>query len=130
MTLPARSGTVEQQRQPFRQLRTALDGLRSAGLALDTLSMGMSGDLEAVFAAQRFARVDDLHFDPRLCELVCGFQSDRYGVLDRDQRHVRARSFHVRYTEGHQKFPFRVFALGVVQAFRFDEQHRVVVSSA
>ena len=39
-----------QQRQPFRQLRELFDHLNNHGLALDTLSMGMSNDLEAAIA--------------------------------------------------------------------------------
>jgi pyridoxal phosphate enzyme (YggS family) len=35
------------QRRPFRNLRALFDQLRSDGLALDTLSAGMSDDLEA-----------------------------------------------------------------------------------
>jgi uncharacterized pyridoxal phosphate-containing UPF0001 family protein len=35
------------QRRPFRALRALFDQLRSDGLALDTLSAGMSDDLEA-----------------------------------------------------------------------------------
>ena len=40
-------GDVPAQRRPFRALRTLFDGLRGEGLALDTLSAGMSDDLEA-----------------------------------------------------------------------------------
>jgi pyridoxal phosphate enzyme (YggS family) len=47
MTLPAPATGFEQQRKPFRQLREALEQLNQQGLALDTLSMGMSGDMEA-----------------------------------------------------------------------------------
>ena len=50
MALPARSETFEQQRRPFQRLREALEQLNRAGMALDTLSMGMSGDLEAAIA--------------------------------------------------------------------------------
>jgi uncharacterized pyridoxal phosphate-containing UPF0001 family protein len=35
------------QRLPHRRLREAMESLRAQGLALDTLSMGMSADLEA-----------------------------------------------------------------------------------
>jgi hypothetical protein len=38
------------QRAEFRVLRECLDAARAAGLALDTLSMGMSADLEAAIA--------------------------------------------------------------------------------
>ncbi len=50
MTLPAPTIDPEQQRQPFRQLREALESLNQQGLDLDTLSMGMSGDMEAAIA--------------------------------------------------------------------------------
>ena len=50
MTLPAPSQGLDAQRVPFRRLRIAFEGLRAAGLDLDTLSMGMSGDLEAAIA--------------------------------------------------------------------------------
>ncbi len=42
---------IEAQRAPHRRLRELLETLRSQGLALDTLSMGMSADLEAAIAA-------------------------------------------------------------------------------
>ncbi len=41
---------IEAQRAPHRRLRELFDALRSQGLALDTLSMGMSADLEAAIA--------------------------------------------------------------------------------
>jgi pyridoxal phosphate enzyme (YggS family) len=50
MTIPEPGGSLEQQRIPFRQLRQLCEGLRAHGLALDTLSMGMSADLDAAIA--------------------------------------------------------------------------------
>ncbi len=50
MAIPAPAEGLEQQRQPFRRLREALEQLNAAGLQLDTLSMGMSDDLEAAVA--------------------------------------------------------------------------------
>jgi hypothetical protein len=41
---------VARQRAEFRALRECLDAARAAGLAVDTLSMGMSADLEAAIA--------------------------------------------------------------------------------
>jgi pyridoxal phosphate enzyme (YggS family) len=41
---------VERQRRQFRSLRELFDAARAGGLALDTLSMGMSADLEAAVA--------------------------------------------------------------------------------
>lgn len=50
MTLPAAASDPELQRIPFRRLREALEALNHNGMELDTLSMGMSGDLEAAVA--------------------------------------------------------------------------------
>ena len=50
MTLPAPSDDPRVQRAPFRALAMALSDLRVEGLAVDTLSMGMSGDLESAIA--------------------------------------------------------------------------------
>ena len=50
MTIPAPAATIEKQRQPFRLLRELFEKLNSQGHQLDTLSMGMSGDLEAAIA--------------------------------------------------------------------------------
>jgi pyridoxal phosphate enzyme (YggS family) len=47
MAIPEPAGDVEQQRAPHRVLRELFEQLRGQGLALDTLSMGMSADLEA-----------------------------------------------------------------------------------
>jgi PLP dependent protein len=50
MAIPEPAVDFEAQRRPHRALRELLDALRTQGLALDTLSMGMSGDLEAAIA--------------------------------------------------------------------------------
>jgi len=50
MCLPAIRDTFEQQRVPFRRLRELRDDLNRAGYALDTLSMGMTGDFPAAIA--------------------------------------------------------------------------------
>ncbi len=47
MCIPPPATDLAAQRQPFRQLRELLESLNAAGHALDTLSMGMSDDLEA-----------------------------------------------------------------------------------
>ncbi len=47
MCLPPVEDDPERQRHWFRKLRSALEELNAKGLALDTLSMGMSGDMEA-----------------------------------------------------------------------------------
>jgi len=50
MAIPEPGAGDAAQRAPHRALRELLDGLRAQGLALDTLSMGMSDDLEAAVA--------------------------------------------------------------------------------
>jgi uncharacterized pyridoxal phosphate-containing UPF0001 family protein len=48
MAIPEPTDDVELQRRQFGQLRRTLETInRDTGLALDTLSMGMSHDLEA-----------------------------------------------------------------------------------
>jgi PLP dependent protein len=47
MAIPPPAQGIDAQRAPHRRLRELLERLRAAGLALDTLSMGMSADLEA-----------------------------------------------------------------------------------
>ena len=50
MAIPEPAGDFAAQRAPHRALRELFDALRRDGLALDTLSMGMSADLEAAIA--------------------------------------------------------------------------------
>ncbi|QEZ47727.1 YggS family pyridoxal phosphate-dependent enzyme [Cupriavidus oxalaticus] len=47
MAIPEPEDDPVAQRRPFAAMRALLDGLREGGLDLDTLSMGMSGDMEA-----------------------------------------------------------------------------------
>ncbi|MEW5879213.1 MAG: YggS family pyridoxal phosphate-dependent enzyme [Pseudomonadota bacterium] len=50
MAIPEPEQERERQRAPFARLRELLERLRREGLAVDTLSMGMSADLEAAIA--------------------------------------------------------------------------------
>jgi hypothetical protein len=50
MTLPAPCTDPQRQREPFRALRELLARLRAGGHDVDTLSMGMSDDMEAAIA--------------------------------------------------------------------------------
>ena len=50
MAIPEPASDVEAQRRPHRALRELLEALRRDGLELDTLSMGMTADLEAAVA--------------------------------------------------------------------------------
>lgn len=50
MAIPAISKEFEQQREVFSKLRELQENLIKQGLSLDTLSMGMTGDMEAAIA--------------------------------------------------------------------------------
>jgi len=50
MAIPQASCNFQQQRKSFANLRKQLEHLNQYGFELDTLSMGMSGDLEAAIA--------------------------------------------------------------------------------
>ncbi len=50
MGIPEPSDDTSRQRAQFRRLRECFDECVAAGLPMDTLSMGMSGDLEAAIA--------------------------------------------------------------------------------
>ncbi|MBS1226904.1 MAG: alanine racemase domain protein [Proteobacteria bacterium] len=50
MAIPAPTDDFLQQRQAFARLREVFEQLKCDGLALDTLSIGMSHDLEAAIA--------------------------------------------------------------------------------
>lgn len=47
MAIPEPASDLQAQRAPHRALRQLLDELRTQGLSVDTLSMGMSADLDA-----------------------------------------------------------------------------------
>ena len=51
MTIPEPAPDFESQRAVHERARALFEQLRGQGLALDTLSMGMTGDLEAAIAA-------------------------------------------------------------------------------
>ena len=50
MAIPAPQTKHEQQRASFRKVRTLLHELQQTHPQMDTLSMGMSGDLDAAIA--------------------------------------------------------------------------------
>jgi pyridoxal phosphate enzyme (YggS family) len=50
MTMPDPDSSAEQQQLVFHQLANCLDELKQQGIDVDTLSMGMSGDLELAIA--------------------------------------------------------------------------------
>jgi hypothetical protein len=66
MCIPEPATGEDAQRAPFRRLRELLQALRERGHALDTLSMGMSDDLEAAIAeGATIVRVGTAVFGPR-----------------------------------------------------------------
>ena len=66
MALPEPAAEFEQQRVAFRQLRLLYEELQEDGLALDTLSMGMSGDMRAaIFEGATMVRVGSAIFGSR-----------------------------------------------------------------
>ncbi|MEP7062102.1 MAG: YggS family pyridoxal phosphate-dependent enzyme [Betaproteobacteria bacterium] len=66
------------QRAQFRALRRCFDAARDAGLALDTLSMGMSADLEAAIAeGSTEVRVGTAIFGTRLPLAAIAAAADR-----------------------------------------------------
>lgn len=66
MCLPPVTSDTEQQRQNFARLRNCFDRLRDAGFDLDTLSMGMSADLESAIAeGSTCVRIGTGVFGPR-----------------------------------------------------------------
>jgi PLP dependent protein len=66
MGIAQETGDVLRQRAQFRVLRCLFDAARAAGLALDTLSMGMSADLEAAIAeGATLVRIGSALFGPR-----------------------------------------------------------------
>jgi pyridoxal phosphate enzyme (YggS family) len=66
MTVPAPAGDFDAQRRPFRQLRGLYEDLLARGHALDTLSMGMTADMEAAIAeGATIVRVGTAIFGPR-----------------------------------------------------------------
>lgn len=66
MAIPAATDDQQQQHAAFAGLGLALERLRQAEPGLDTLSMGMSGDLEAAIAeGSTLVRVGTAIFGPR-----------------------------------------------------------------
>jgi len=66
MTLPEPRTDLAAQRLPFRRLRELRDRLATDALPLDTLSMGMSSDLEAAIAeGAGLVRIGTAIFGPR-----------------------------------------------------------------
>jgi len=66
MTMPPASADEEQQRQVFGKLRELLEEMNRQGHRLDTLSMGMSGDMRAAICeGATMVRIGTAIFGPR-----------------------------------------------------------------
>jgi PLP dependent protein len=66
MAIPAPAGDLAGQRHPLARLRELRDTLNAGGFALDTLSMGMSDDLEAaILEGATLVRIGTALFGPR-----------------------------------------------------------------
>jgi len=66
MAVPVASGQLSEQRQSFRQLRELFEQLQATHGPLDTLSMGMSNDLEAaILEGATHVRIGTAMFGPR-----------------------------------------------------------------
>jgi pyridoxal phosphate enzyme (YggS family) len=50
MAIPEPEGEPDKQREPFRKMKQLFDELRAQGLELDTLSMGMTDDMNAAIS--------------------------------------------------------------------------------
>jgi hypothetical protein len=77
MAIPVATNDTEVQRQNFAQLRILLEQLNAEGLALDTLSMGMSHDLEAaILEGATIVRVGTAIFGQRSVNLMSESQEN------------------------------------------------------
>ena len=66
MAIPAPCEGLAAQRVPFQRLRALQESMKAGGLRLDTLSMGMSADLEAAIAeGATIVRIGTAIFGPR-----------------------------------------------------------------
>lgn len=66
MTIPAATEDIAEQRAAFRSLRELCQQLQTLAPAMDTLSMGMSGDMEAAISeGATIVRIGTAIFGPR-----------------------------------------------------------------
>lgn len=66
MAIPEPETDPARQRQPFKQLKNLYDRLRQEGYELDTLSMGMTADMDAAIAeGATIVRIGTAIFGPR-----------------------------------------------------------------
>ena len=73
MAIPAPADDPARQRAQFAKVREVFEAMRAAGLPVDTLSMGMSGDLEAAVAeGATIVRVGSALFGARASRAEAG----------------------------------------------------------
>ncbi|MFM1907273.1 MAG: hypothetical protein RLZZ591_950 [Pseudomonadota bacterium] len=73
MSIPDPAPDEQSQRLVFAQVKAVFDDLRDQGLALDTLSMGMSGDLDAaILEGNTMVRVGSAIFGTRTRPVTTG----------------------------------------------------------
>ena len=66
MAIPRPERDFDAQRRPFRRMRELLDTLRTDGIDLDTLSIGMTDDMDAAIAeGATMVRIGTAIFGPR-----------------------------------------------------------------
>ena len=66
MAIPEATDDVELQKERFRQVRTLFEEIKQETPTLDTLSMGMSGDLDAAIGeGATIVRIGTALFGPR-----------------------------------------------------------------
>lgn len=66
MAIPEPESDPEKQREPYRRMRELFDELRAEGMDLDTLSMGMTDDMNSAIAeGATIVRVGTAIFGPR-----------------------------------------------------------------
>ena len=83
MAIPEPAGDLAAQRAPHRALRELLAALNARGLALDTLSMGMSADLEAaVSEGATIVRVGTAIFGGRPAAVQAELPACNWGRVD------------------------------------------------
>jgi len=67
MAIPVATDNIDLQRQAFAKVRKAMEALNQQGYNLDTLSMGMSGDMDAAIAeGATIVRIGTAIFGARL----------------------------------------------------------------
>lgn len=66
MAIPEKADSLQKQRKVFKTLSDAMKQLNNNGMALDTLSMGMTNDMEAAIAeGSTMVRIGTAIFGPR-----------------------------------------------------------------